>query len=376
MMSIKNTYTIGLFLCLMAAVWLTACSDDEHSHSSVERLFNLRFFAQQMEDEPVAQAPNHRVLPTGFEEYVPETGTNIIGFIAPETGTAVAARIFTLDINQWKTNITIEDPAANYYLYGFLPVGSETSTDVTTSRIDGKEYKDGAKLTIRNIAALTLKDPCVIVGVKKDVAGTASISDISIEQGQFLYNFNAEPSNEYAYLLLDHVFGAYQYQIKVDESYNQLRKIKLKSMTLTTMTTKTVNAVVTLTANDNKTSPLTSVDCTPNNETESSTVILYQTKENESDMELTADFKTLPLCCYAPAINQQLKLTTVYDVYDRYDNPIREDCQAENIFTPTVADNYLKPGKKHTVQITVSPTYLYVLSDPDLDNPTIEVKSE
>ena len=140
-----------------------------------------------------------------------------------------------------------------------------------------------------------------------------------------------------------------------------------------TMDSKTVNAVVTLTANTTNTSPLTSVVCTPNNDTGSNTVTLYKTGANESDKLLTTSFQDLATC-YAPAINQQLKLTAVYDVYDKSGtNLIRENCNAENIFTPIVQESDLKPGKRHTIRITVNPTYLYVLSDPDLDNPTITV---
>ena len=374
-MSVKNIYRIGFLFCLTAVVGLTACSSDESPQSSSDRQLNLRFYAHQLDEVPIAQAPSRRALPTNFEVYTPVAGTNIIGFITPETGTTVAARIFTLDQDQWKTNITIENPNANYYLYGFLPVGSETSTDISTSRLNGKEYKDGAKLTINRIKSLTAQDPCVIVGVKKHDTGVAAINDIDIKQGQFLYNFNTDPSNEYAYLLLDHVFGAYQYQIGVTESYSQLRKIKLKSVTLSTMDSKTVNAVVTLTANTTNTSPLTSVVCTPNNDTGSNTVTLYKTGANESDKLLTTSFQDLATC-YAPAINQQLKLTAVYDVYDKSGtNLIRENCNAENIFTPIVQESDLKPGKRHTIRITVNPTYLYVLSDPDLDNPTIKIEN-
>lgn len=375
MMSVKNIYRTAFLFCLTAVVGLTACSGDESSPSSASRQLSLRFYAHQMDDVPIAQAPSRRALPDNFEVYTPVAGTNIIGFIAPETGTAVAARIFTLDQDQWKTNITIEDPSANYYLYGFLPVGSETSTDISTSRLTDKEYKDGAKLTINRIKSLTMQDPCVIVGVKKDASGTAAITanNIDIKQGQFLYNFNADPSNEYAYLLLDHVFGAYQYQIGVTESYSKLRTIKLKSVTLSTMGSKTVNAVVTLTANTSNTSPLTSVVCTLNNDTGSNTVTLYQTGANESDKSLTTSFQNLATC-YAPVINQQLKLTAVYDVYDK-SGKIRAKCSAENIFTPIVQESDLKPGKRHTIRITVNPTYLYVLSDPDLDNPTIKIEN-
>jgi hypothetical protein len=31
-------------------------------------------------------------------------------------------------------------------------------------------------------------------------------------------------------------------------------------------------------------------------------------------------------------------------------------------------------GKRYTVNLTIQPTYLYVLSDPDLDSPTVTVE--
>jgi hypothetical protein len=36
----------------------------------------------------------------------------------------------------------------------------------------------------------------------------------------------------------------------------------------------------------------------------------------------------------------------------------------------------MKRGKKTSLSLTVEPTYLYQLSDDELNNPTIKVKSE
>jgi hypothetical protein len=64
-------------------------------------------------------------------------------------------------------------------------------------------------------------------------------------------------------------------------------------------------------------------------------------------------------------------METTYNVYDRKGNLIRKDCKAKNVLNlPTGG---LTRGQKYTFNLTVNPTYLYVLSDPDLDNPTITV---
>ena len=71
-----------------------------------------------------------------------------------------------------------------------------------------------------------------------------------------------------------------------------------------------------------------------------------------------------------------LVLTSVYDVYDRKGHLTRENCSATN--TMALSDLFTEQattqrGKRYTVNLTIQPTYLYVLSDPDLDNPTVVV---
>ena len=62
-------------------------------------------------------------------------------------------------------------------------------------------------------------------------------------------------------------------------------------------------------------------------------------------------------------------MVTTYDVYDRKGNLIRENSEATNKLPNLAAVR----GQKVQVNLTVNPTYLYVLSDPDLDNPTITI---
>jgi hypothetical protein len=66
----------------------------------------------------------------------------------------------------------------------------------------------------------------------------------------------------------------------------------------------------------------------------------------------------------------KLVLTSEYDVYDKDGNLIRQNCTAENKL-PVTPDEQWKSGNRIVVPLTVEPTYLYVLSEPDLDNPTI-----
>lgn len=384
-MRVKNIYQIGMLLCLTAAVALTACSKDsvqdgtQDGPADRQRQLNLMFYSQQYQEE--SATGDRRALPTGYVPYNVPQGISLIGYIAPQEGRDVAARIFSMgeDDNHWKTNITIDDPAAPYYLYGFMPVGEETSTDIAISLLDGRtNYQPGAKITIRNMKALTTQDPCVIVAVKKatatQVENSTSIVNADVQLGQFSYQFDEVPGQEYVYLLFDHLFGALQFEMKVDEDYGKLRNIRLKSVQLSALTAKTVDAVVRLSATNDGTSPLTGI--TPITFTTKSvdttnpaTVTLYEKTESEDEKDFlpTNAYRPLPNACCIPTNVTAFKLTTEYDVYDSEENLIREGCKAENAFNLTISSDNLKPGRKHKIQIEVKPTFLYVLSDPDLD---------
>ena len=67
-------------------------------------------------------------------------------------------------------------------------------------------------------------------------------------------------------------------------------------------------------------------------------------------------------------------LRSTYDVYDKKGNLVRQGCVAENRIEPAeiFGSSQLRRGWKYTIQLKLKPTYLYVMSDPDLDNPTIE----
>ena len=80
--------------------------------------------------------------------------------------------------------------------------------------------------------------------------------------------------------------------------------------------------------------------------------------------------------CFVPGDHTYFKLRTTYDVFDRQGNKIREGCQAES--TIDLRDHfgsYLSTTRGHcyTLNVKVQPTYLYVLSEPDLDNPTLTI---
>ena len=89
-----------------------------------------------------------------------------------------------------------------------------------------------------------------------------------------------------------------------------------------------------------------------------------------ADSENPALTLDLPAYCrpVAGEGTYNLTLTTTYDVYDLKGQNLGERV-SENKIKFDVAE--VKPGQEKKLVLTVKPTYLYVLSDNDADNPTI-----
>ena len=99
-------------------------------------------------------------------------------------------------------------------------------------------------------------------------------------------------------------------------------------------------------------------------------------------MEVPVDHYNDFLGCLVPGSTDNFVLRTTYDVYDTNvttahpeGNLIRKDCVAENkINTNLIAElTQLRAGELFTVNLLIKPTFLYMLSEPDLDNPTITI---
>ncbi len=286
----------------------------------------------------------------------------------------------------WSCNIGLK----NTYncIYGFSP---STAASATISLLDGEtSYKNGAVLTLNNISSVAGKDICVIVGISH----ASNKNDVTAipDRGKFYFKKNTQ---NYVSLLLDHLFAQINFTIKIDADYHELRSIKIKKLEL--LSNKTLTALtIPLTAYTSDKSPIGDVTYTVSdlaaNDSEP-TGVLYDytvdtTPANSEGLELTVEGKTIP-GFFAPdgagTIGDNMAIRCTYDVYayDVFDSKkctrVRENCVSVNQL-PTVkkklADASLAPlnrGERTAITLTVKPTYLYQLSDRELDNPTIIV---
>lgn len=343
-------------------------------------------------------------MPTNFETYAYADALvkikSIQGYLTyynkdkkPSAGWDKISCIFNYDnaINSWISRVPLKtltpdgnDTHSKYYFYGFLPKGEGEDNVTITPLTDGGSFKDGAILTLNNLNAVTPDDICVIVGVKGyGAAGNTDVPDMTSPSRLGVFDYYPDTDGDKIFLLVDHIYAGLQFNMKIGTTYSQLRRIKIKSVKLipendNNAVIEKVKATVKIVANVVGSNPIVPVYSGSNLNNLGGEVSYEVTKESinpdpveifSGEKELTTDFQSF-FGCICPATNTKFILKTTYDVYDRKGNPIREGETATNAIN---LKKSMTVGQNHLVNISVEPTFLYVLSDPDLDNPTFEV---
>ena len=351
-MSIKNKY-IGILL-IATAMLLSACSSDNPEAQTVTtvnepvgKVVQLMSYASPFTDQELA----HRAAaaPTGFSSYTPDKNTNMGIYMLLEGAPEEKRITYNTSTGKWNAYFEVEKNKT-FTVYGYMPKTGEMNSTLTSIT------DNGATLNITGIKPVTTDDICIITGVQD--------KDSGLKEGQFSWSTPMEEVETYKIsLLMDHLYAAAQFRLKIDAEYASLRTIKLKTMKLIT-DKASVNATISLTHNTTGVSPITGVTYTPSGT--SSTTEIYNSDEGEALDKTTL----LTINSYfVPTLSDNLTLVSTYDVYDREGNLIRQGCTATNKLPNLNAVR----GQRVLLNMTVNPTYLYVLSDPDLDNPTITI---
>ena len=364
------------WIYLLAALVLAACSDDsEQTVTPVDPVGPVEPVILESPLKPTAitrtlSADDVTADATG--EFAPIQ----IFLMSGESDDAITHKtegLFIFDTSTgWTSTIGLKD--TYNCVYGFSP---STSASGSISLPDGKtSFKDGAVLTLEDLSPVTGDDVCIIVGLRPGETKEA-VSTIP-DRGVF---YIEKKTNNYVSLLLDHLFARIDFKVKIGPEYSTIRSIKIKKIELLTSVLLT-GATVTLTPNASNTDPVSAIFTTTAiaEGADKTSGILYDyttdTDASHSEgWELTTSGITIP-GFFAPSgstpkVGDNLFIRWTYDIYNIKGTRVRvrEDCVAENRLPAfTIAR-----GEKTTVNLTVEPTYLYVLSDDDLDNPTVKI---
>ena len=290
--------------------------------------------------------------------------------------------------NIWKSTIGVVE-GQTYYIYGFMPCEGVDNSNIHIQPLPGadtsgddKGYAAGADLTIMNYNALTPADVCIIVGVRKadDDETRETGAKRAVPLGNFEYTAGPLGKNS-IFVLLNHVYAGLHFKAHIDHDYHQLHNIRIKKVELVANSiTETVNLNVKVTANTTGADPITSITYTPVGSSIQSTITIFPYEGGPTEVELEETSPEDFLGCFVPNSCNDFVLRTTYDVYDRNGtvkhpegNLIRKDCVAENQINSHQITNMenMQAGDIITLDLLVKPTFKYVLSEPDLDDPMI-----
>lgn len=386
-------------LALLTLLALLGCSDDSEQKPVPQRLnFNAQSCAIGYEEEAGARAisPTRRTpsspswaagyylyndLNSMFADQKDLQHKSISVFFTKDDADPLAGTFFYSEFDsKWHLNNTEVTPS-EYFLYGFIP--TEDADRVTIA--PNTAYSNGAVLTIHGLNAVTPSDVCVIIGAKD---GTDEDHVTDLQAGMFATRLNATDNtgHNYIFLLFDHLYSALRFRFTIDAEYAKLRVIKLRKLELVAYSNNSeagvkakYDATITLRKNNTGMSPIVgNVSFTPVTTSNNvDPVALYDWRDNVANyIILQTDTPTEFMGTFVPGDNVYFKLRSTYDVFDRQGNLVRQGCQAENtIDLREKFGSFLATtrGHSYTYTITVQPTYLYVLSEPDLDNPTVRI---
>jgi len=392
---------------LAGLVGLSSCSSEQQEPEKQKVTVEANPCSTAFEEAAIA-GTRAWLPPTGFTTIAGMEGKSI-GICFTRDGEEPKKGYFVYSSNKWLTSVE-EIETKSYYLYGYIPHQGGVSCDISSSSTpgDNSSYSTGAVLTIKNLPTITSNDVCVLVGATNGFGkgySTDPAVDYSItglKPGDFEYEAKATsvdpPSTgNCVFLLFDHLYSSMCVRFKVHPDYNALRTIKLKKLSLKTRTEdeytkKYTDITITLNKTLDGSSPIAKdglgkelITYTQSGEIENDGTLF----ESTNGQTLTTSYSTFQ-GNFMPHGITKLIITSTYDVYDKdtsqkpEGNLIRKDCVAENTlmfsklnFEDAGGNLFLQSearrGMRYTINITIKPTYLYVMSDPDLVNPDFVV---
>ena len=365
----------------MGLMGLMGCSSEEERLPALASI-EVRGFVAGFEEAYGAYGANgaHGATrawspPGGYSLF--DEADKSIGIAFTQDGKEPKMGSFFKSSGKWRTSLE-KITADTYYLYGYVPYNPGVQFSIADRNdAHATNYSSGAKVTLQKVPAVMSGDLCVVIGAKD---GTDAETVTGLRSGDFSYSAQAIGSGDadnYVFLLFDHLYAALRIKMKVHADYDALRTIKLKSLRMKTQageTTSTTKAdiLVDLKGTEGE-SPIQSITYTPSGEAITEPLEFWSSRNGET---LTTEFSNY-VGHFMPQDITTLILTSVYDVYDKKGNLIRQGCMATNtmelseLFT---GQKTTRRGCRYTINMTIRPTYLYMLSEPDLNDPTVTIE--
>lgn len=371
-----------LLLMMSVAILLSACSDDTDRVPGETDILQIAAYTKNMNSPSLRAETRTVTYPDDYSEYKGSASIGVFMTLPPATDNDKIPEmtLISYEDNAWHSMVKVTENI-HYNIYGFMPA----YVTCEISKITGKEFQDGAVLTFTDVPSVMTEDFSVITGVLQLESDQANpprpVEEGTLKAGTFAYTGQGNGKN-FVDLMFDHLYGALNISLKVDPEYAALRTIKLKELKLKTSdangpSKSKTTVTVTLNKTDG-TSPIAETggivftpDPTSDDMGDETFFLSATGKElTTTDQSFMGHFMPYGITSFV--------LTSIYDVYDKNDNLIRQGCTAENkLEIGKLYDRQTKTqrGWKYNVNMIIKPTYLYMLSDPDLDNPSFIIEN-
>lgn len=335
---------MGIIISVVAALWLlTACSADDATDQNAQEELRLEAWASTRTG--------------GTTNY-----GNIMAFLSSTDGLE-SQGVFNYyheivdetEKHYWRSqNLKVKPGTRTFYLYGFMP-----------AEYTGSMNKDAYELTIENLDPLSDKDICFVTGVALSNSELSEADMNAYHRGKYTFEYKNSDYQEATYLnlLLEPLFGRLEFKFMIGPEYYQLRRIKLKEVEIDAQAKERLDATVIL---PKGLYDEVLVDYTWTGSVTNNTKELWK----ESAGVALTNVASGPYGGINVAVGKGVdcNLICTYEVYDLNNNLL-----SVRKATNSLANVMPKMGQKRTVTLTIEPTYLYVLSDQDLDNPTVKI---
>mgnify|MGYP002620198752 CR=1 FL=1 len=288
-------------------------------------------------------------------------------YIVSKTDQTITEGDFVKGATEWTSTANV-NAGIDYWIYGFAPKDAGTSASYV--KLEGAStYDNGIRLSVNGIAPISGQDVSLVAGVRQVDTEAEATADIAITDGSYDYSGRTF-GNNFVCLLMKRVFSCIAIRAKVTEEYSQMRTIKIKGMRL-----KAYYGSVNMAANIRNSRAMASGDISFSSPAAAATPItieLFSATAGDDFKTLTTDDMAEDICQgYLAASLPDVILETTYNIYDTEGNLVREDCKAENKLSLSA----LGVGQRQIITLTVDPTYLYQLSEPDADNPNVKIST-
>ena len=382
---LENLHIFRAVAIIVAAMIMFSCQEEQIDYSSINRVKIVPVIDRQIETTVRTRAAVDKTQYTEYADSIQGPRQVLVAKAmafyheADNQGHQAGERadeydgsgVFApLTNGGWRTGVEVET-GYDYELYTY-------SNTMPSSNVQFTYGNGGALLEFNGLYLITAKDPLVSIAATGAMLPDNPSGLPVLNQGEFNIGQIGAPSEDNesykAFLAMDHLYAKATLSFKVDTVYSKLRTIKLKAMEISVH-----NGVYSGTHSYNFLNNRTALAQGATIGGDSIGINLFSganalaTPDSTNTVTLTTEpqpfgfFYFLPL---NPVQNMGMKLKVTYDICDPKGNVIRKDQTTTNAKLFNGINNNNKQaerGHDYRINVTVSPSYLYRLSDDDLE---------